>query len=281
MPVIRAAIALLLLTHTAHAGPLERDRDGGPRLTARSVLVLDKTGKALLARNADEVRSIASLTKLMAALVFIDRGLKLDEGTIINRDDWKVALDGCRTRLELKWTYRNLDLLHAALMSSDNRAVSALARAVNLSPNALVQAMNERARRMGLAHTQFRGPVGIEPTNVSTAWEMSRIVREAARTKPLRSVMGKAEYQVKPMRGYLKVFYRNTNPTVGTKGIAFAASKTGYNHKAGYCLAAVARVHDLGDLTIVILGSKRKAERVNDLNRILRWLRAGGRQKQV
>jgi D-alanyl-D-alanine endopeptidase (penicillin-binding protein 7) len=244
--------------------------------------VLDnKTGKVLLSRNADQVRSIASLTKLQAALVFMDRGLALEKGTVINRDDWKVALDGCRTRLELKWTYRNLDLLHAALMSSDNRAVSALGRAAGLSSNGLVQAMNERARRVGLKHTQFVGPVGIEPGNVSTATEVGRIVREASQSKVLRSIMNKAEYQVKPVRGYLKVHYRNSNPLVGTKGLTFLASKTGYNTKAGYCLASVASTQDLGSLTVVLLGCKRKPERGIDLLRILRWLRAGGRQKRV
>lgn len=277
-------LCLLLLSAAGRAGaePVERDRDGGPKLSARAVLVIDnKTGRTLLARNADQVRSIASLTKVMGALVFLDRGLKLDKGTEINRDDWKVALDGCRTRLELKWTYRNQDLLHAALMASDNRAVSALGRAVGLSSNGLVQAMNERARKMGLKKTQFVGPVGIEPGNVSTAAEVAKIIREASRERTLRSIMGKAEYQVKPLRGYLKHFYRNSNTLVGTKGIGFQASKTGYNHKAGYCLASVVNVGDVGNLTVVLLGCKRKPERTIDLNRILRWLRAGGRQKTV
>jgi D-alanyl-D-alanine endopeptidase (penicillin-binding protein 7) len=278
-----AALAALCLTAAVvRAAPAERDRDGGPRLSARAVLVIDdRSGRVLLSRSSDELRSIGSLTKMMGALVFIDRGLKLAEGTEINRDDWRVALDGCRTRLELKWTYRNSDLLHAALMASDNRAVSALARAVGLSPNALVQAMNERARRMGLKHTQFIGPVGIEPGNVSTAREMARVVREVSRQKVLRSIMGKAEYQVKPMRGYLKVAYRNSNTMVGTKGLHFLASKTGFNHKAGYCLASVVESGDIGRLTVVLLGCKRKPERTIDLGRILRWLRAGGRQKTV
>lgn len=246
------------------------------------MLVIDnRTDKVLLSRNANEVRSLASLTKLQAALVFLDRNLKLDEGTVINRDDWKVALDGCRTRLELKWTYRNSDLLHAALMSSDNRAISALGRATGLSANGLVQAMNERARRQGLRQTHFVGPAGIEAGNVSTATEIARIVREASRQKVLRAIMGKPEHLVKPMRGYLKVHYRNSNPLVGTKGIAFLASKTGYNHAAGYCLASVAKVHDLGTLTVVLLGCKRKADRSLDMLRILRWLRAGGRQRRV
>jgi len=270
-----------LVSSSSAAADLEKDRDGGPKLSAKAVLVLDGNGKPLLARRADEVRSIASLTKVQAALVMLDRGLKLDAGTVISRDDWKVALDGCRTRLELKWTYRNLDLLHAALMSSDNRAVSALGRAVGLQANGLVQAMNERARKVGLKSTHFIGPVGIEPGNVSTAWEVSKIVREASKHRALRSIMGKAEYQVKPMKGYLKVVYRNSNPLVGNKGMSFLASKTGYNHAAGYCLATVLQVRDLGGLTIVLLGAKHKADRPNDMTRILRWLRAGGRQKRV
>ena len=281
--VVVLGAMLVLCPSSAWSQPtVDRDRDGGPKLSSRAVLVIDnRTDKVLLSRNASAVRSIASLTKLQAALVLLDRGLKLGEGTVITRDDWKVALDGCRTRLELKWTYRNLDLLHAALMSSDNRAVSALARASGLNANGLVQAMNERARRVGLKQTHFVGPVGIEPGNVSTATEIARIVREASRSKVLRGIMGKAEYQVKPMRGYLKVQYRNSNPLVGTKGLAFIASKTGYNHSAGYCLATAVKVPDLGNITVVLLGAKQKADRSIDMNRILRWLRAGGRQRRV
>jgi serine-type D-Ala-D-Ala endopeptidase (penicillin-binding protein 7) len=277
------ALALALPVRVALADPVELklDRDGGPKLSARAVLVLDnKSGNPLLARNANEVRSIASLTKLQATLVFLDRGLKLDQGTEINRDDWKVALDGCRTRLELKWTYRNRDLLHAALMASDNRAVSALGRAAGLNANDLVQAMNERARRVGLKKTEFKGPVGIEPTNVSTAWEVSRIVREAAKNRDLTAIMGKAEVVVKPMHGYLKVIYKNTNPLVGSrKDVVFLASKTGYNAGAGYCLASVIDLKGRGQMTVVLLGCKRKEDRVIDFKKILRWLQTGGRQK--
>jgi D-alanyl-D-alanine endopeptidase (penicillin-binding protein 7) len=264
------------------ANRLREPTDGGPRLSARAVVVIDnKTNKILLSRSANEQRSIASLTKLQAALVFMDRKLKLNEGTVLNREDWKVALEGCRTRLELKWTYRNLDLLHAALMASDNRAVSALGRAVGLNANSLVQAMNERAKRMGLKHTHFQCPVGVSPGNVSTAEEMTRIVREASRNSVLNSIMNKGVHWVKPMRGYLKVYYRNTNPLVGSKSVSFLASKTGYNTKAGYCLATVARSQDFGEFTIVLLGCKRKADRINDLQRIFQWLRAGGQKHTV
>jgi D-alanyl-D-alanine endopeptidase (penicillin-binding protein 7) len=245
------------------------------------VLVLhNQSGKALLARNADRVQAIASLTKLQAALVFIDRGLELDRGTVINRDDWRVALKGCRTRLELKWTYRNRDLLHAALMSSDNRAISALGRAVGLSAARLVEAMNQRARKNGLDKTRFRGPVGINPDNVSTAKEVGHIVREASRSRTLRQVMGTKEHRVTPMRGSIKLRYRNTNPMVGqSKAVRFLASKTGYNQQAGYCLAAVAEVRGAGEVTVVLLGSKGKQSRVRDLERTISWVRSGGRKK--
>jgi D-alanyl-D-alanine endopeptidase (penicillin-binding protein 7) len=216
----------------------------------------------------------------MAALVVMDRGLPLDKGTVINREDWKVGLQGCRTRLELNWTYRNGDLMHAALMASDNRAISALGRAAGLHANGLVQAMNELAGRMGLKKTELTGPVGIDPKNVSSAWEVARIVRAASKNKALRAIMGKKEYRVKPIRGYLKHWYRNTNPLVGnSKGVKFLASKTGFNRKAGYCLAAVAEFKNRGIITIVLLGSKRKVSRVRDLRRILRWVKSGARKK--
>lgn len=276
-------LCLCLATPAAAQARVLLDKDGGPRLSARAVLVLDtKTGKPLLARKANDVRSIASLTKLMATLVVVERGLKLDQGTQISRKDWKVALQGCRTRLELKWTYRNRDLLHAALMASDNRAVSALGRAVGLHANALVQAMNERSRRLGLRHTTFKGPVGIDYGNKSTAWEVARIAREASKNKTLGQIMSKKGHTVKPMKGYLKVHYRNTNPMVGsTPGAHFIGSKTGYNQEAGYCMASVAKVRRFGTLTFVLLGCKRKEDRVSDMKKILRWLRAGGRQKNL
>ena len=271
-------LSLLALPASSLAGvPLEKD--GGPQLNAKAVLVLDtKTGKALLARRATEVRSIASLTKLQAALVMMDKGLKLDEGTTITRDDHKVAVKGCRTRLELKWIYSNRDLLHAALLASDNRAVSALGRAVGLHANALVQAMNERARREGLKKTVFKGPVGIDHGNQSTAWEIARIVRAASKNKTLAAIMGKKEHTVKPKKGYIKVVYRNTNTVVGAKNLHFLASKTGYNDKAGYCLATVVKAKGLGTLSVVLLGSKTKYGRIMDLKRVISWLRRGGKQ---
>lgn len=249
-----------------------------PKITAKAALVLhNRTGKALYAKNADQVRSIASLTKLQAALVVRRRGLDLKKGTTITRDDHRVAVRGARTRLELKWTYRNIDLLHAALMSSDNRATSALGRAVKLTANGLVQAMNELARRQGLSKTVFKGPVGIDHGNTSNCWEVAKIARHASKDLVLRKVMGTREYRVKPLRGYLKVYYRNTNALVGKDpSLRFLASKTGYNDSAGYSLAVVVKVRELGEVTLVLLGSKSKFARVQDERKLLHWVRRGG-----
>jgi len=245
------------------------------RLHSHAVLAIRaKDGKALISKNASEVRSIASISKVMASLVFMERGLKVEEGTVINREDWGVALDGCRTRLELKWTYRNHDLIHAALLASDNRAVSALGRAVGLNANGLALAMTEKARALELKNTRFVDPVGISPENISTAWEVSRFVRAASLIKVLSEVMGKKDHLVVPMRGYIKVRYRNTNPLVGeVSGVKFLATKTGYNHKAGYCIACVVEVAGVGAVTITILGAKTKAHRIVDLRSIIQWLR--------
>lgn len=276
-----ATVAALVATVLAGQLSVAAAEEDGPKVTAKSALILhNKTGTVLYARNANEVRSIASLTKLAAALVIRARGVALDKGTTINRDDHKVGLGGCRTRLELKWTYRNRDLLHAALMASDNRAVSALGRAVKLSANGLVQAMNELAGRMGLKKTTFRGPVGIDHGNTSTAWEISRIIRKASKDPVLSGVMSKHEYDVKPMKGYLRIHYRNTNPLVGEKKrYEFIASKTGYNDEAGYCLASVVRLRRLGEVTFVLLGSKRKIDRIYDARHVLEWLRKHGAAK--
>lgn len=268
--------ALLLAPSGARAQ--KRPSVPEPKLTAQAVLVLHNTsGKTLLARNAHESRPIASLTKLVATLVVRSKSLDLKAGTTIERDDHKVALGGCRTRLEMRWTYRNEDLLHAALMASDNRAVSALGRAVKLSANALVQGMNEYVRAMGLTKTHFRGPVGIDHGNKSTAWEMARIVRRASKDEVLSTIMAKAQKRVKPMRGYLAIHYRNTNAMVGrTKTARFLASKTGFNDAADYCLAAVAEFPRIGPVTFVLLGSKSKAWRTRDTRRVIEWVAKNG-----
>jgi len=269
------AAALLCASPWAASPALARR----PSLSAKAVLVLgNESGKEYISRRADELRPIASLTKLMATLLVMERRLHLDKGTVINREDWKVALRGAKSRLELKWTYRNRDLLYAALLSSDNRATSALGRAVGLNANALVQAMNEKARRMGMEKTTFRGPVGIHHGNKSTAREVALLVSAASKHPVLSKIMGTIGRRIKPVRGYIKPYYHNTNRMVGlSKKYRFMATKTGFNSAAGYCIAAVVKIRGRGGYTIVLLGSRNKWLRMRDLRRVVWWLMAGNR----
>src|SRR5262245_33782664 len=136
---------------------------GQPNIQAQAAVVVDlRTGGEYFARNPDAVRPIASISKLMAALVVLEQGLALDGTQTITKADKECAWKGARSRLLEGMTLTHRDLLRAALVSSDNRAVPALARAVGLSPGQLTVAMTKKAQALGLAHTEFKDPTGLD-----------------------------------------------------------------------------------------------------------------------
>lgn len=244
------------------------------RIHATAVVFLTNDGRRVLfARNARKVKSIASLSKLMAVLVVVERHLRLQGITTLSRVDRKVGSGGSRSRLRLGAKYRNNDLLHAALLASDNSAVSALGRAVGLTPAAMVAAMNRRARLMGLRYTRFVDPVGIHTGNVSTAYEVALMLRAAVLNPTLRKVMRKAEHYARavwPRRH--RINYLNTNLLLHRPGFQVFGGKTGYNHKAGYCLATAVKMRRYGRVLAVILGSRSKLHRFKDFYTIARAL---------
>src|SRR5262249_43510589 len=132
-------------------------RGGMPNIQAQAAVVVDMKGDGppLFQKNPDAVRPIASISKLMAMMVVLDHKLDLDAQTAISDEDRRIALRGARSRLPVGMTFTNRDLLHAALMASDNRAVPALGRAVGLGPEQMTAAMNARARELGLKVTTF------------------------------------------------------------------------------------------------------------------------------
>src|SRR5262249_24858604 len=146
-------------------------KGGLPNIQALGALVIDDAGHEVYARRPDKERPIASISKLCATLVVIERGLELEGLTTLTRDDADGAKGGARSRLLEGMTVSNRDLLHAALMGSDNRAIPALGRAVKLSPSQLTAAMNAKARELGLKNTRFREPTGLSIENVSTPRE--------------------------------------------------------------------------------------------------------------
>ena len=224
-----------------------------------------KSPRSISAKNADEVRSIASLSKLMAAIVIAERHLKLDEITTITRTDRKVGSGGSRSRLLLGAKFTNRDLLYAALLASDNVAISALGRAVGLTPKELVSAMNRRAKLMGLKHTKFKDPVGIDHGNVSTAREVASILRAALKNRVLKAVMGKSEHFVRAVwPKTLTANYLSTNLFLHRGKYKIVGGKTGYNSKAGYCFATAIETDSHGTVLGVVLGSKGKLSRFRD-----------------
>ncbi|MFH2007658.1 MAG: serine hydrolase [bacterium] len=268
-----AALAL-----TAIAPRPSRARSKTKKVRSKAVLVVSFDGrKVLYQRNAAHVRSIASLSKLMAALVVMDHKLKLDGVTTITPEDAKVASGGCRTRLLRGMKVHNRDLLYAALLASDNRAIPAMGRAVGLGPGKLVAAMNARARKMGLKHTRFLDPVGINIGNVSTSYEIAKILRQAVLHPVLQKVMRTRDHffrAVWPKRRAIN--YHNTNALVHRLRFPVYGGKTGYNHKAGYCFASAMRLPGVGPVLAVFLGSTSKTQRFSDFYEILVEMKVRG-----
>jgi len=153
-------------------------KGGLPNIQALGALVIDDTGHELYARNPDKERPIASISKLAATLVVMDRGLELEGLSTIAKADIDVARGGAKSRLLEGMTLSNRDLLHAALMGSDNRAIPALGRAVKLSGTQLAAAMTAKAKALGLKNTRFHDPTGLSTENVSTPRETIAMLKD-------------------------------------------------------------------------------------------------------
>ncbi len=274
--IIVAAAALLVCLSSLPRAAAAR---GPGRIRAKAVLVVSFDGRRVLyGRNAGQVRSIASISKLMASLVIMDHRLPLDGITTISAVDVKVGSGGCRTRLLRGMKLRNRDLLHAALLASDNRAISAMGRAVGLTPRKLVAAMNARARKMGLVRTRFMDPVGINHGNVSTAYEVAKILRQAVLNPVLQRVMRTRDYFFRPIWPRRRAInYHNTNSLVHRLRFPVYGGKTGFNNKAGYCFTSAMRLPGAGPVLVVVLGSTSKTQRFSDFFSVLAHLRRLGK----
>lgn len=270
--VLGAAAVLLGLL----AAPLRADDapPGLPEVKSRAAMVLDgSTGAEIFSKSPDEVRPIASTTKIFVAMVVRKRGIDLDAWTQITRTDVNAARGGARTRLDMNESFRNQDLLRAMLMASDNRAPTALARAVNLEPDALIKAMNKLAKDLHLKRTKFTDTSGLRG-NVSTAREMAIALRAALADPVLRAIMGTQYETVVSKDGSAKIGYGTTNMPLVSKKHDVIGGKTGYTAPAGYCYITGARVENR-EVMMVFLGADEKLTRFGDFNRVATWLEAG------
>jgi len=285
--VARAPTPLRAVSATAPA-----DYDNLDLRSAAALVVDQKTGEALYAKNEGIPTSIASITKLMTAMVTLDAGLPLDEEIIVSNEDVD-HLKGTGSRLPLGTRLTRNELLHLALIASENRAAAALSRAYPGGREAFVTAMNHKARALGMKDSLFVDGTGLNSQNRATAMDLAKMVDAASRYALIREITSSGAYDVGlPGKRVVKVredgrvhrvtrevtrnvAFHNTNALTRSEGWEIGVSKTGYINEAGKCLVMQANIADR-PVIIVLLDSWGTWTRIGDANRIRKWLEQGG-----
>ena len=260
------ALAAVLLVSVGFARA-----EGGPKLRSSSVLVLDAgSGETLYEKNSDTVLPIASITKLMTAVVVLERALELEQRVEISREDFAATRHSrIRARLRPGSVLTRDELLLLSLMASDNLAAAALARTFPGGTEAFVAAMNAEAARLGLNDTRFADPTGLSPYNVSSAQDLAKLVKAAHGYPLIREYSTRPSAHVRARGG--TVGFSNTNSLVRSGSWDIELSKTGYIAAAGRCLVMHMRVASR-DLVVVLLDSWGKYSRIGDARRIRKWI---------
>lgn len=235
-----------------------------------SALVLDQEeGRVLYAKNTDAVVPIASITKLMTAMVALDSELPLADVVLITKED-RDRIKGTRSRLRVGDMLSRRDLLRLALMASENRAAAALSRAYPGGRDAFVAAMNRKAAKLGMWQTDFVDGTGLSSRNVSTAEDLARLVRAAYGYPLIREFTTAPKHTVSLYSGR-QLRYTNSNRMVRSRRWEIGLSKTGYISEAGRCLVLQATITSK-PVIIVLLHSWGTLTRIGDANRIRRWM---------
>jgi len=279
---IMALLGNTLVVQAAHAGTqLQHKADGVqlhpkvhrvPSLKVQSHIALifdEQTRVPLYNKNSDTIVPIASITKLMTAMVMLDAQLPMDEAVNIEADDLN-SIRRAKSRLRVGMTLTRSELLKLALMASENRAALALARSYPGGPEAMVSAMNAKARVLGMESTRFFDPTGLDSDNVSTARDLVKMVAAARHYAPIHQYTTSSTHSVEGLRGRT-MHFSNTNPLVRNASWDIGVSKTGYISEAGLCLVMETKIKQR-PVIIVLLDSWGKHTRVGDANRIKQWM---------
>jgi len=263
-------------------------------LRASAALVIDqKSGEALYAKNTNVPTAIASITKLMTAMVTLDAGLPLDEEIVVNNEDVD-RLKGTGSRLALGTRLTREELLHLALIASENRAAAALSRAYPGGRDAFVAAMNRKARQIGMTDARFMDGTGLNSGNRATASDLAKMVDAAYRYPLIREISSTGSYHVsvpghkvvrKRENGRLRkvsipvrrqIAFNNTNSLTRNEDWDIGVSKTGFINEAGHCLVMQTQIAEQ-KVIIVLLDSIGKWGRIGDAQRIRKWLQHDSR----
>lgn len=240
-----------------------------PDIRAEAAIIYNpETGKVLWEENSQNQRSIASITKIMTAVVFLEGDPDLSREVVVDRADVRNA---STTYLRAGYTLSTHDLLHLLLIASDNAAARALARVSPQGSAAFIVRMNEKARELGLEHTTYADPSGLLAANVSSAYDMAKLIAFVSADERIAGIMQKQYYNV-PI-GRRNIAIHSTNQLVMRGDVDVLAGKTGFISKAGYCLATLLRLPQGGpQVAVVVLGAKSNAGRFWETRHLFNWL---------
>jgi len=250
------------------------DLPGDPELRSASAIVLDAHGNLIYGKDVDTVRPIASITKLMTAMVVLDAELDLDE-TIIIADDDRDRIRMTGSRLGVGTTLARRDLLLLALMSSENRAATALGRTYLGGMDAFVEQMNSKAASLDMHDSRFADPAGLDAANVSTASDLARMLAAAHQYPLITASTTTPDWEVRPSNKSGPLTFINTNRLLKSSNWHIDLSKTGYINEAGRCLVMHASIEG-EEVSIVLLNSFGKLTPFGDSNRLRKWMLANG-----
>jgi serine-type D-Ala-D-Ala endopeptidase (penicillin-binding protein 7) len=265
----RARLNALRTLQEAMTPRFKTDASGAlvPDIRAAAAIIFDpSSGQVLWQENAQDLRSIASITKVMTALVFIEDQPDLSQVVTMERAD-TYAASTTYLRTNERVTLDNL--LHLTLIASDNAAARALARLSHGGTAAFVERMNEKAIELGLESTSFTDPSGLKPDNLSSAYDLSRLISFAAADEQLAPIMRLAEYTVSTSRRTFNI--HNTNRLVGGE-VEVMAGKTGFIGKAGHCLATMLKLPQGNPVAVVVLGATSNQGRFWETRHLFNWL---------
>ncbi|HWI79790.1 MAG TPA: serine hydrolase [Ramlibacter sp.] len=238
-------------------------------LKASAAFVIDpRDGAVLFHKNEDAVLPIASVTKLMTALVLMEAKLPMDEVITITEDDVDHERHS-RSRLRVGTALTRREALHLALMSSENRAAHALGRTFPGGLGTFVDLMNRKARALGMKSTTYADPTGLSARNQSTARDLAAVVLAASKEPLIREFSTTVEHDA--MLGKRKVRFNNSDRLVKSSRWNIHLQKTGYIVEAGQCLVVNATVGPDRELILVLLDSADKRSRIDDAERIRKW----------
>jgi D-alanyl-D-alanine endopeptidase (penicillin-binding protein 7) len=241
------------------------------KLRSHAAIVFDeRDNEVIMERNAGQVVPVASLSKLMTAMVILDADLAMDEVITISKDD-KDRIRYSKSRLRNGMEYTRKDLLLIALAASENRAALALARTYPGGTDEFVNAMNRKAHSLGLTKTRFADPAGLSNDNVSTAQELMQLVKAASEYPVIREFTTQTKQNITDLDSQREITFGNTNRLVNKVAWPISLSKTGFTKDAGNCLVMQTKIN-ARPVIIVLLNSWGTLSKYGDSNRIKKWL---------